>query len=121
MFKVGAEYTRDEIYAQLGGSKQAYLPTVSGHVVAICVTPKLNPRAPNVVLCGVGPIIAASGTSLSNQLLPVPVFIKQGVKRWQYRGDFKVAASYSTGPKFSTLVSGSGRAPSDVSLAIEMV
>jgi len=120
MFKVGRDYTRDEIHDQVGGSKQAYLPTVSGQVVAICVKPKLNPRAPEVILCGKGPIITASGAALSTQRSAVPLFIKIAVNRWQYKGDFTVAASHSSGSKFSALVSGAGRELSDVSLAIEL-
>ena len=54
MFKIGSEYTRDEIHGHLGGSIRSYLPTVLRHVVAACVKPELNPRAPNVVLCGKG-------------------------------------------------------------------
>lgn len=34
MFRIGTEYTRDEIHAQVGGSKQSYLPTVGGEVAA---------------------------------------------------------------------------------------
>ena len=34
MFKLGNEYTRDEIHAQLGGSTWSYLPTNRGVVVA---------------------------------------------------------------------------------------
>ena len=120
MFKIGCEYTRDEIHKQLGGSKRSYLPTVSGHVVAACLKPELNPRAPNVVLCGNGPIIASAGIALSKQHDPLPVFIKRGIKRWEYRGNFKVIASYSSGPEFEALVAGSGRNPSEVSLAIRL-
>ncbi len=120
MFTVGEEYTRDEIHHHLGGSKQAYLPTVSGNVVAICVTTTLNPRAPNVILCGRGPKISASGLALAAQQHSVPLFIKQGVNRWLYRGQFKAKASYSSGPVFSSMVAGSGRSESEVSLAIEL-
>lgn len=77
MFTIGNEYTRDEIHEQLGGSKQAYLPTISGHVVVICVKPNLNPRAPNVILCGNGPIIASAGAALAKQRELLPVFIKR--------------------------------------------
>lgn len=120
MFKMGSEYTRDEIHQHLGGSKQAYLPTVSGHVVAICVRLDLNSRAPNVVLCGNGPVIALAGATLARQHDPLPVFIKRATNRWEYQGTFKVIGSYSSGPQFDALVAGSGRNPSNVSLAIEL-
>lgn len=120
MFDIGSEYTRDEIHNYLGGSKQSYLPTLSGQVVAACVRLKLNPHAPNVILCGKGPIIASAGASLAAQHDPVPVFIKRGTNRWEYQGKFKVTASYSFGTQFIALVADSGRSLSSVSLAIEL-
>jgi hypothetical protein len=118
MFNIGTEYTRDKIHECLHGSKQSYLPTVSRHVVAVCVTLKLNPRAPNVVLCGNGPIIASAGAALARQHESLPVFIKRATNRWEYQGKFKVIASHSSGLQFEALVDGSGR--SDVSLAIQL-
>lgn len=120
MFQIGHEYTRDQIHGHLGGSKQSYLPTVLGHVVAACLKPELNPRAPNVVLCGNGPIIASAGVVLTSQHDPVPVFIKRATNRWEYQGKFKVIAAHPSGPQFEALVAGSGRNPSDVSLAIQL-
>jgi hypothetical protein len=120
MFKIGCEYTRDEIHENLGGSKQSYLPTVLGHVVAACLKLELNPRAPNVVLCGIGPIIASAGLALSKKHGSLPVFIKRDINRWEYRGDFKVIAAHSAGPQFDALLVGSGRDPLDVSLAIQL-
>jgi Domain of unknown function (DUF6697) len=119
MFKVGSEYTRDQIHEHLGGSKQSYLPMVAGHVVAACLTPRLNPRAPHVVLCGRGLVIAAAGAALAKQTEPLPVFIKRGTNRWEYQGRFTVIGAYASGPQFSALVAG-GRAASDVSLAIQL-
>jgi hypothetical protein len=120
MFTIGSEYTRDEIHGCLGGSKQAYLPTVSGHVVAVCVRVDLNPRAPNVVLCGNGPVIASAGKALAKQHEPLPVFIKRAANRWEYQGTLNVVASHSSGPLFDALVEGSGRNQSDVSRAIQL-
>ena len=120
MFMIGSEYTRDEIHEHLGGSKQTYLPTVSGHVVAVCVKPDLNPRAPNVVLCGNGPVIASAGAALANQHEPLPVFIKKATNRWEYQGTLKVVASHTSGPQFDALVVDSGRNPSSVSRAIQL-
>ena len=120
MFNVGSEYTRNVIHSHLGGSKQSYLPTVAGTVVAACIKPKLNPQAPNVILCGKGPVIAASAAALAKQTEPVPVFIKRGVNRWEFQGKFQVIAAHSAGPQFSALVAGSGREASDVSLAIQL-
>lgn len=120
MFEVGAEYTRNDIYAQCGGSKQAYLPMVAGKVVAICVKTELNPLAPQVILCGKGPQIAATGALLADQSGPVPVFVKRGVNRWEYRGLMRLLATHTSGPRFESLVAGSGRDPEDISMAVEM-
>ena len=54
MFMVGCEYTRDEIQAELGGSKVSSLPTREGKIVAACLSRKFSPAAPAVVLCGQG-------------------------------------------------------------------
>jgi hypothetical protein len=121
LFKVGKFYTRNDINAQLGGNKQAYLPTVAGIVVAVCVTRQLNPRAPKVILCGKGPIITSSGAALSKQISPLPVFVKRKVNEWEYMGKLSVKSACSKGVRFNSLVSGSGRHPSDISLVIEMI
>ena len=120
MFEIGETYTRDQIHSQCGGSKWSYLPTVKKQVVAACLKPKMNPRAPNVVLCGPGPRIAAAGIALASQSGAIPVFLKRGVNFWEYQGLFNVKASHSSGEIFSTLIAGSGRDKTDVSLVIEL-
>jgi len=120
MFQVGTEYTREQIHSHCGGSKQSYLPTVKGQVVAACLTPKLNPRAPAVILCGCGPVVAAAGAALASQSEAIPVFVKRGVNCWEYQGQFRVRSAYSSGPQFSALVAESGRPEIEVSLAIEL-
>jgi hypothetical protein len=120
MFNVGSEYTRDEIHELLGGSKQVYLPTVAGQVVAACLTLKFNPRAPNVILCGHGKYIASSAAALAKQREAIPVFIKRDPKRWEFHGNYKVVASYSSGAQFQELIADSGRQAADISLAIQM-
>ena len=121
MFKIGTTYTRDQIHAVVGGSKQAYIPTLNGSVVAVCVKTDLNPRAPRELLCGVGPIIAKTGALLASTPHKVPVFIKKAVNVWEYMGLYRPAASYTSGPRFNAMVAASGRLPSDVSVAIEML
>lgn len=120
MFNVGSEYTRNYIHDRLGGSKQSYLPTKSGKVVAACVKLEMNPQAPNIVLCGRGKVIASAGATLAKQHEFIPIFIKRGTNRWEYRGEFKVVASYTSGPQFEALVAASERITSEVSLAIEL-
>ena len=119
-FEVGTEYTRRVIHDELGGSIQSYLPTVGGHVVAVCVRLDLNPLAPGVVLCGNGPIIAAAGAALAEQPDPVPVFVKMAVNQWEYQGMFRVVVSHDEGARFDELLEGTGRDPARVSLAIEL-
>ena len=118
MFKVGSEYTRDEIHAACGGSKQSYLPTKGGSVVAACLTRALNPLAPSVVLCGRGPIIASAGATLAKQKHQIPVFLKLATNRWVYHGLFRPTEAYSSGQEFQQYVAGSGRSPSEVSLVV---
>ncbi len=120
MFNVGSDYTRDYIHDRLGGSKQSYLPTTSGRVVAACVKLEMNPQAPKVVLCGTGKVIASAGALLAKQNEPVPVFIKRGINRWEYQGTFNVSEVHTSGPQFEALVAASERNPYDVSLAIEL-
>lgn len=118
MFSVGREYTRDEIHMELGGSKQSYLPTKNGAVVAACLTRELNPQAPRVIICGQGARIAPAGEALASQPYAIPVFLKRSVNRWEYQGLFKSAASFTSGAQFSAYVGGSGRQASEVSRVV---
>jgi len=118
MFSSGREYTREDIHAQLGGSKQSYLPTKNGAVVAACLTHKLNPRAPQVILCGRGARIEPAGQMLAAQSYAIPVFLKRGVNRWEYQGLFKLSGSYTSGPQFDGYVAGSGRPAAEVSRVV---
>lgn len=118
MFKEGFEYTRDDIHSQFGGSKQSYLPTKGGLVVAACLTKDLNSRAPQVILCGRGPIIESSGAMLASQGGSIPVFLKRAVNRWEFQGRFRVKVSFTAGREFDDLIMHSGRSASDLSRAI---
>ena len=120
MFIIGRDYTRDEIHAKVGGSKQSYLPTKDGAVVAACVTHGLNPQAPRVILCGRGTRIEPAGELLAQQPYAIPVFLKRDVNRWEYQGFFKAAASYTSVREFNDYVSGSGRPRSEVSRVVVM-
>lgn len=118
MFESGREYTRNEIHAHVGGSKQSYLPTKNGAVVAGCLTHDLNPRAPHVILCGRGARIEPAGKLLATQPDAIPVFLKRGTNRWKYQGLFKPVASYTSGVEFDNYVAGSGRPPAEVSRVV---
>jgi hypothetical protein len=118
MFVIGKEYTRDDIHSEVGGSKQSYLPTLGGTVVAACLTKDLNPRAPDVVLCGRGKMIEPAGAALADQRQSIPVFVKLGVNRWEFHGMFRVNGSVTSGPLFGECLQGSGRSSTDVSRAV---
>ena len=120
MFSVGRDYTRDEIHAKVGGSKQSYLPTKNGAVVAACLTHGLNPQAPRAILCGRGTRIEPAGELLAHQPYAIPVFLKRDVNRWEYQGHFKAAASYTSGPAFLGHVADSRRPLAEVSRVVEM-
>lgn len=120
MFDVGSEYTREEIHARVGGSMVSYLPTLRSSVVAACLTKRLNPAAPRVVICGRGPGIARAGELLAAQANAIPVFVKRAVNRWEYRGLFKPGASHTSGSEFLARVIESGRPVADVSRVIIM-
>ena len=90
MFRKNYFYTRPEIYKQLGGGIQPYLPTVKNKVVCACLTKRLNPCAPNIILVGVKPRVKKSAELLCMQKEVIPVFIKIRVNKWQYQGQYKV-------------------------------
>jgi hypothetical protein len=120
MFEIGHEYTRDEIHAELGGSKVSYLPTMNGRVVAACLTRDLNPRAPHVVICGNGPQISSAGRALASQSHGIPVFLKLAVNRWEFQGLFRPIRSHTSGPDFDRLLANSGRPRHQVTRVVEM-
>ena len=120
LFIIGKTYTREQINAALGGSTQACIPTLNGLVLAVCVTPELNPRAPSELLCGVGPIMARTGAMLAAASYKVPFFIKRRVNKWEYMGLYRSVDSHASGARLNEMVNGSGRSPNDVSLAIDL-
>ena len=118
MFIVGSEYTRDEIHAEVGGSKVSCLPTLGGRIVAACLSQKFSPAAPHVVLCGQGPRTGPVSKLLTITPGKFPVFIKQAAGRWEFRGNFRVDGSFSSGARFESFVSGSGRSIASVSYVV---
>lgn len=118
MFVPGLEYTREEIFRQVGGSKVACLPTVAGTVVAACLLKQLSPQAPAVVLCGQGARTGPTSRRFAYQTGALPVFVKIAAHRWQYRGRFSVEQAYSSGAEFERLIAGSGRSVASVSYAV---
>ena len=118
MFTVGRQYTRNEIHAEVGGSKVSCLPTQGGSIVAACLSQKFSPAAPHVVLCGQGKRTGAVSKLLTVQPGKLPVFIKRAANRWEFRGNFRVDESFSSGARFESFISGSGRSIASVSYVV---
>ena len=118
MFMVGSQYTRNEIHAEVGGSKVSCLPTQGGRIVAACLSRKFSPAAPHVVLCGQGQRTGAVSKLLTIKPDKLPVFIKQAASRWEFRGNFRVDEFFSSGARFESFISGSGRSIASVSYVV---
>ena len=117
-FKAGCNYTRGEIHAQLGGSVVSCLPTCNGVIVAACLSQKFSPQAPDVVLCGKGARTSPVSALFAAQTTALPVFIKSSAGSWQYRGQFRVVASYTAGAQFERWISASRRSVASVSCVV---
>lgn len=87
-FERHKHYTRSDIHAAVGGSVQAYLPTLGKAVVAACLNPAQNPQAPEVVLVGRGPRIEATAEQFVRQGSAVPTFVKRQANQWEFVGDY---------------------------------
>lgn len=120
--KIGDCLNRKEIAALFGGSIISYLPTVNKEVVAVCVDLKMNPHAPNVIICGnekAGPRIAATARQLTTQTNALPIFIKKESAIWEYQGHFKVKKDHQDGVVFQEYLKGTGRIINEVGWVIE--
>ena len=90
MFKVGYNYTRQQIRDALGGGLQDYLPHDNGRVICGCFRKETNPDAPDIILPGTGRDIQKYARVFREQNYPVPVFLKKEVNVWVYVGDYQV-------------------------------
>ena len=118
MFTINRDYTRAEIHAKLGGSTVSCLPTNHGAIVAACLSKEFSPQAPDVMLCGKGARTTPVSELFTRQTSAVPVFIKSASNRWQYRGQFVVAASFVSGEQFEGFVAASSRSAASVSYVV---
>lgn len=91
-FVLNHSYSRREIFSQLGGNMQSFLPFTNGRVVAACVCPELNPQAPLQILAGDAPGVLKAARMLSGQSGTIPVFLKRGSSQWEYQGLFAVGS-----------------------------
>jgi len=118
IFTLGCDYTRAEIHAHLGGSVVSCLPSRDGVIVAACLSKTFSPRAPEIVLCGRGVQTTPLSELFAHLQSAIPVFLKRAANRWQYRGEFIVAQSLSSGARFESFIAGSGRAVASVSYVV---
>lgn len=120
MFEIGKDYTREQIHTVCGGSKQAFLPTKNGKVVAVCLRPDLNPAAPDAIVCSSSAAARAAGRTLAAQTEPVPVFIKGATDKYRYAGHFTAAGSLTTPPECAPYVVNSGFTLGQVSRVVKL-
>lgn len=91
--QVGQSYSRHEIAALVGGGVLESLPHVVGTVVAACLDPWLNPRAPTEMVVGPDAYMLTWAQRFVAQGGDVPVFLREGDKVWRYVGRYRVTAS----------------------------
>jgi hypothetical protein len=108
-FDLGASYTRREISSRLGGSVQSYLPHTDEIVRAACLRLDTNPGAPGIILVGTGPGIERAAEMLIAQRTSVPTFLKRGLGKWEYVGDYAVDHWSSDGAELAAQAKRSGR------------
>ena len=91
-FIVGHTYARTEISSVLGGEMMSYLPQRDGCIVCGCFVPTQgkDPKAPEEVLAGTGPVVESKAEMLRVQERAIPVFLERGTNRWEYRGEYVV-------------------------------
>lgn len=93
-FIEGEYYSREQIHTAVGASISAFPPALvrAGElIVAVCLTRKMNPEAPEIYLNGIGPKMLDNFEKLHTQRTPFPVFVKEPSKsKSQFRGYFLV-------------------------------
>ena len=120
MFELNKNYTRQFIHGICGGSKQAFLPTKDGKVVAACLRPDLNPNAPDVIICSGAAASRAAGRTLARQGGTIPVFIKMEADLFRYVGQFAVTDSMTSPADYAPYVRNSSFTTGQVSRVIKM-
>ncbi|SHE75681.1 protein of unknown function [Modicisalibacter ilicicola DSM 19980] len=84
--------------AQRLAGGDSYIRTKNGEVQGLAVTVRDNPEAPEVIVVGDGPRIVSNAELLMACERAVPVYIKQAVNAWAFRGFFR-ATSFSRDPE----------------------
>ncbi len=120
MFELNKDYSRENIHQTVGGNKNSFLPAHHGKIVAACLRPELNPKAPEYIVCNSGADARAAGLTLSRQAEPVPVFIRQDSDRYRYIGHFSAQETYMTQVECAPFVQGTGLHSNQISRVIKM-
>jgi hypothetical protein len=120
MFELNKDYSREIIHQTVGGNKDSFLPAYRGKIVAACLRPELNPRAPEYIVCNSGADARAAGLTLSRQTEPVPIFIRQDSDRYRYIGHFAAQETYTTQVECAVFTTGTGLHANQISRVIKM-
>lgn len=120
MFEINKTYTREYIHTMCGGSKQAFLPTKNGKVVAACLRSDLNPQAPEVIVCDGSASSRAAGRTLARQAGGIPVFMKVEVDSFRFVGQYAVGESLTAPLDCAPYANNSGFTVNQVSRVIKM-
>lgn len=95
LFHIGNSYSRYEISKGLGGNHRWCLPRKGNKVLYGAFTREISPNAPWEILIGDKKKILESAAILLRQNEPIPIFLKQQNKNWEYCGLFRLV-KYST-------------------------
>jgi hypothetical protein len=108
-FQLNRTYSRAEISKKVGGGTQTYLPSVEGRIVAGCFTPDLNPRCPEEVIPGTGPLIVGAARRVAAARATIPVFIKRRSKAYEFIGYYTAVSFDESAEEIDRAAKYSGR------------
>ncbi|WP_322082259.1 DUF6697 family protein [Burkholderia sp. BCC1972] len=120
MFEIDKQYTREFIHSACGGSKQGFLPTKNGKVVAACLRTDLNPHAPDVILCDGSASARSAGRTLAAQRDAIPVFIRMATDSYRFVGRYVVSESLTAPLDCAPYVRNSGFTAAQISRVLKL-
>ena len=89
MYIEGDLYSYPQTIACFGGGDRSYLPTRGGIILGGRFKPKMNPRAPDVVVVGNNPQVVEKANALGKGGYAIPVFVWERSNKWRYKGMYK--------------------------------
>ncbi|MDN7849140.1 DUF6697 family protein [Burkholderia seminalis] len=120
MFEIDKQYTREFIHTACGGSKQGFLPTKNGKVVAACLRTDLNPHAPDVILCDGSASARSAGRTLAAQRDAIPVFIRTATDAYRFVGRYVVSESLTAPLDCAPYMRNSGFTAAQISRVLKL-